>query len=265
MSESAQPAPGRIVSSTPLARYRLADNPGPMSLDGTKSYILAAEPGGPCVIVDPGPADEGHLAALAAAGAVELVLITHRHPDHTEGAERFHQLTGAPVRAADPAFCFGGTPLQDGEVISAGGVEIQVLATPGHTSDSVCFFLPADGPNGSVLTGDTILGRGTTVLDYPDGTLQDFMASLEKLGRLGPATVLPAHGPDLENLESVVLTYRDHRDERLAQIRGVLGLLGEDATVEQVANAVYADVPASVRAAAELSVAAQLEYLRVRG
>ncbi|MBF4993486.1 MBL fold metallo-hydrolase [Arthrobacter gandavensis] len=265
MSASAQPAPGRIVSSTPLARYRLADNPGPMSLDGTKSYILAAEPGGPCAIVDPGPADEGHLAALAAAGKVELVLITHRHPDHTEGAERFHEITGAPVRAADPAFCFGGSPLQDGETISAGGVEIQVLATPGHTSDSICFFLPADGPTGSVLTGDTILGRGTTVLDYPDGTLQDFLASLEKLGRLGPATVLPAHGPDLENLESVVLTYRDHRDERLAQIRGVLSLLGGDATVDQVANAVYADVPESVRAAAELSVAAQLEYLRVRG
>lgn len=265
MNESAQPVPGQVVRSTPLARYRLADNPGPMSLDGTKSYILAAEAGGPCVIVDPGPADEDHLAGLAAAGDVELVLITHRHPDHTEGAKRFHQLTGAPVRAADPAFCFGGEPLLDGEVIVAGGVEIQVLATPGHTSDSVCFVLRADGPSGSVLTGDTILGRGTTVLDYPDGTLQDFMASLEKLGRLGPATVLPAHGPDLENLESVVLTYRDHRDERLAQIRGVLSLLGEDATVEQVTDAVYADVPASVRGAAELSVAAQLEYLRVRG
>ena len=138
-----------------------------------------------------------------------------------------------------------------------------MLATPGHTSDSVCFYLPGDGTNGSVLTGDTILGRGTTVLDYPDGTLVDFMASLDKLGKLGPATVLPAHGPDLENLESVVLTYRDHRDERLAQIRSALEQLGEGAAVQDVTDAVYADVPASVRSAAELSVAAQLEYLRI--
>ncbi|MCC3280774.1 MBL fold metallo-hydrolase [Arthrobacter caoxuetaonis] len=265
MAASAQPAPGEIVRSTPLARYRLADNPGPMSLDGTKSYIIAAVEGGSTVVVDPGPADELHLSALAASGDVELVLITHRHPDHTAGAQRFHELTGAPVRAADPAFCFGGEPLRDGEAIQAGGTRIEVLATPGHTSDSVCFFLPEDGTNGSVLTGDTILGRGTTVLDYPDGTLQDFMASLEKLGTLGPAAVLPAHGADLENLESVVLTYRDHRDERLAQIRAALEDLGADASVQEVTDAVYADVPAAVRGAAELSVAAQLEYLRVAG
>ncbi len=252
-----------MVRSSPLTRYRLADNPGPMSLDGTKSYIIAASEEGTCVVVDPGPDQEDHLQGLAAAGEVALILITHRHPDHTAGAERFHQLTGAPVRAADPAFCFGGEPLRDGEVIEAGGTQIQVLATPGHTSDSVCFYLPRDGSNGSILTGDTILGRGTTVLDYPDGTLQDFMASLDKLGKLGPATVLPAHGPDLENLESVVLTYRDHRDERLAQIRAALGTLGEGATVQEITDAVYADVPASVRPAAELSVAAQLEYLRV--
>ena len=263
MTESAQPAPGQLVRSSPLARYRLADNPGPMSLDGTKSFIISASDGGPCVVVDPGPAQEDHLAALAAAGEVTLILVTHRHPDHTEGAERFHQLTGAPVRAADPEFCFGGEALRDGEVIEAGGTRIQVLATPGHTSDSVCFYLPEDGSSGSVLTGDTILGRGTTVLDYPDGTLQDFMASLDILGKLGPAVVLPAHGPDLENLESVVLTYRDHRDERLAQIRAALVTLGEDSTVQDITDAVYADVPASVRPAAELSVAAQLEYLRV--
>jgi len=263
MTESAQPAPEQLVRSSPLARYRLADNPGPMSLDGTKSYIIAAVDGGPSVVVDPGPAQEDHLTALAAAGDIGLILITHRHPDHTEGAERLHQLTGAPVRAADPAFCHGGEKLTDGEVIHAGGTRIQVVATPGHTSDSVCFYLPADGSNGSVLTGDTILGRGTTVLDYPDGTLVDFMASLDKLGKLGPATVLPAHGPDLENLESVVLTYRDHRDERLAQIRSALEHLGEGATVADVTDAVYAEVPASVRSAAELSVAAQLEYLRV--
>jgi glyoxylase-like metal-dependent hydrolase (beta-lactamase superfamily II) len=100
---------------------------------------------------------------------------------------RFHELTGAPVRAADPVQCHGGEPLRAGEVIQAAGVEIRVLATPGHTSDSVCFHLPGDGPDGSVLTGDTILGRGTTVLDYPDGRLGDYLSSLDTLESLGPS------------------------------------------------------------------------------
>ena len=202
------------------------------------------------------------LAALAAAGTVELVLITHRHKDHTAASARFHELTGAPVRAADPAHCHGGTPLVHGEVIDAAGVEIRVLATPGHTSDSVCFHLPGDGPDGSVLTGDTILGRGTTVLDYPDGRLGDYLASLDVLEKLGPATLLPAHGPILPAVDVVCREYRAHREMRLDQIRAALSRLGPGADVQAVTDAVYPDVDASVRWAAETSVAAQLDYLR---
>src|SRR5690606_35631623 len=120
------------------------------------------------VVVDPGPLHEGHLAALAATGRVELILITHHHHDHTEGSARLAALTGAPVRAADPAYCVGGEPLVDGEEIEAAGILIRVLATPGHTADSLCFVLPTDGEHGSVLTGDTILGRGTTIIAHPD-------------------------------------------------------------------------------------------------
>lgn len=234
-----------------------------MSLDGTNSYVLAA-PGSPtAVVVDPGPDDEDHLLALARAAAVELVLITHRHADHTAGSSKLHQLTGAPVRAADPAHCHGGAaPLRDGEVVRAAGLELTVLATPGHTSDSVCFHLPGDGPDGSVLTGDTILGRGTTMLDYPDGTLGDYLATLDRLEALGPATVLPAHGPVLPSLAEVARGYRAHRHERLEQIREALGRLGRDASAGDVADAVYSDVGPSVRRAAEMSVAAQLHYLR---
>ena len=134
--------------------------------------------------------------------------------------------TGAPVRAADPAHCHGGSPLRDGEIIQAAGVEIRVLATPGHTSDSVCFHLPDDGPHGSVLTGDTILGQGTTVLDYPDGTLGRLPGLPGPAGTPGPATVLPAHGPVLPALDAVARAYRDHRQERLAQIRAALEHLG---------------------------------------
>lgn len=246
-----------------LTRFILAPNPGPMSLEGTNSYLLRA-PGDPgAVVVDPGPLEETHLQALAAAGPVQLILITHRHADHTAGAARLHELTGAPVRAADPAHCHGNGPvLRDGEVLSAAGVEIRVVATPGHTSDSVCFHLPGDAPHGSVLTGDTILGRGTTMLDYPDGTLADYLASLDRLEALGPATVLPAHGPVLPSLEEIASAYRSHRLERLEQVRAALDSLGRDATAGDVAGAVYADVDPSVRRAAETSVAAQLHYLR---
>ncbi|WP_311380793.1 MBL fold metallo-hydrolase [Arthrobacter sp. ISL-28] len=253
--------PAFAVSST-LTRYRLAPNPGPMSLDGTRSYVIAAAGHPGVAVVDPGPLDEPHLQELADAGSVELILITHRHRDHTAGAARLHELTGAPVRAADPVHCIEAAPLQPGETIAAAGTEVRVVATPGHTSDSVCFHLPLDGPAGSVLTGDTILGRGTTVLDHPDGRLADYLSSLDRLEVLGPATVLPAHGPVLPALDAVVRAYRSHRLDRLTQIRTALAGLGGDAGVREVTDAVYADVDPSVRRAAENSVAAQLEYLR---
>lgn len=251
-----------LQTSSALTRFRLAPNPGPMSLDGTNSYIVAAPGSSTVAVVDPGPLDEAHLASLAAAGAVDVVLITHRHRDHTDGAARFHELTGAPVRAADPAHCHAAEPLGDGEKILAGGVEIRVLATPGHTSDSMSFHLPADGPNGSVLTGDTILGRGTTVLDYPDGRLGDYLASLDRLEALGAATLLPAHGPVRSAVDDVCREYRAHRLQRLDQIRAALDLIGPDAGIAAVTDAVYPDVDPSVRWAAETSVAAQLDYLR---
>ncbi|PVE19642.1 MBL fold metallo-hydrolase [Arthrobacter sp. Bz4] len=274
-----------LVSSSDLTRYRLAPNPGPMSLEGTNSYLIAAPEGEvpgevpgeaagvaavetgqrPVVVVDPGPLDEEHLAALAGAGKVELVLITHRHRDHTEASERFHQLTGAPVRAMDPDHCHGGSQLVDGEEIFAAGVTIRVLATPGHTSDSVCFLLPDDGATGSILTGDTILGRGTTIIDYPDGRLGPYLDSLAKLSALGPARVLPAHGPILPDLTAISRHYLRHRGERLDQIRAALADIGAGATVQNVTDVVYADVDGSVRRAAEASVAAQLDYLGVPG
>ncbi|MCG2622367.1 MBL fold metallo-hydrolase [Arthrobacter sp. I2-34] len=250
-----------FVRSSRLTRFRLAPNPGPMSLDGTNSYLIGA-PGSGVVVVDPGPLDEPHLQALAAAGDVELVLITHHHIDHTQASARFHELTGAPVRALDPAFCHGGRPLSDGEVLDAAGVRIRVLATPGHTADSVCLHLPDDGPSGSVLTGDTILGRGTTIIAYPDGRLGPYLKSLKLLAALGPATVLPAHGPVLPDLAAICAKYLEHRHERLEQVRAALERLGEDATIQAVTDYVYTDVDPAVRGAAESSVAAQLDFLR---
>lgn len=250
-----------LTRSSPLTGFRLAPNPGPMSLDGTNSYVVAGPSADSTVVVDPGPLDEDHLARLAER-PVELVLITHRHGDHTAAAGKFHELTGAPVRAFDSDHCHGGGPLSDGEVVHAAGVAIEVIATPGHTSDSVCFHLPDDGANGSVLTGDTILGRGTTIIDYPDGRLGPYLQSLQRLERLGPATVLPAHGPVLPDLASISHEYLEHRRQRLDQVRAALDNLGATARTDEVTAAVYNDVDPSVVPAARKSVEAQLEYLR---
>jgi glyoxylase-like metal-dependent hydrolase (beta-lactamase superfamily II) len=234
------------------SRVVLAPNPGPMTLGGTNSYVLSAGLGS-SVIVDPGPHDAGHLATLAATGP-ELILITHHHADHTEGSAELHRLTGAPVRALDPAYCHGGDPLVDGEVIESAGTSIRVLATPGHTDDSACFVV-ADG----VLTGDTILGQGTTVLD---GSLADYLASLNTLRLFGDTSVLPGHGPELPSIADACDALIAHREMRLNEVRAALAKLGADATVPQVADVVYPEIDPAVRFAAELSVQSQLDYLR---
>ncbi|SDO88993.1 Glyoxylase, beta-lactamase superfamily II [Nakamurella panacisegetis] len=259
------PLVGRVRGVTYGVSVLLADNAGPMTLDGTNSYLLAGPDSVGFVVVDPGPLDEEHLQTLAAEGPVELVLITHRHLDHTAGARRFAEITGAPVRAADPGHCHRGLPLVDGELIEAAGLQIRVLATPGHTDDSVSFHLPEpDGP-GAVLTGDTILGRGTTVIAYPDGDLGSFLESLDRLAGLGSAMVLPGHGPELPDLAAVCRDYYEHRQQRLDSIRAALLVLGADAGVDAVTDLVYTDIEPAVRGAAELSVAAQLAYLRTSG
>ena len=251
--------PAQFSRTSPLTRSLLAPNAGPMTLDGTNSYIIGAPGSAKIVVVDPGPLDEPHLAALAAAGRVALVLVTHRHADHSAASERFAELTGAPVRAFDPAYCVNGAPLVDGELLAHAGTSIRVLATPGHTDDSICLHLPTDGPTGSVLTGDTVLGRGTSIID---GALADYLSSLEVLRALGPTIVLPAHGPMLPNLAAICTAYLAHRHERLDQVRKALASLGSAASVGQVTDLVYAQTDAAVRFAAEASVKAQLAYLR---
>jgi glyoxylase-like metal-dependent hydrolase (beta-lactamase superfamily II) len=268
-----QPHPAAPRQATAFTSVLTAPNPGPMTLDGTNSYVLRAPGSATTVVVDPGPDDSQHLAALAAAGSVELVLVTHRHPDHTAGIDSLHHLTNAPVRAVLPEFCRGGDVLSDGEVVSAAGLAVQVVATPGHTSDSVCFFVAGDAPlaggpaAGSMLTGDTVLGRGTTILDFPDGTLADYLASLDVLDGFSEAVLLPAHGPAHAALGGVVAAYREHRFERLEQVREAIAQIRDaggpaEPGVAEVADVVYFDVDPSVRGAAEHSVAAQLAYLR---
>ncbi len=243
---------------TELAAVLLADNPSPMTLDGTNTWLLRAPGSQSCLVVDPGPDDATHLRAVAAAaGPVTEILLTHGHPDHADGAAAFRALTGAPVRALDPARRLGGEGLGEGDVVAAAGVEVRVLATPGHTSDSLCFAV-----GDAVLTGDTVLGRGSTVVAHPDGRLADYLASLRRLEDLGTRTVLPGHGPELPDLAAATRAYLAHREERLAQVRAALDTLGPDASPRAVVELVYADVDPVLWPAAEWSVRAQLDYLR---
>nr|WP_253375921.1 MBL fold metallo-hydrolase [Okibacterium sp. HSC-33S16] len=236
-----------------------------MTLDGTNSYVVRAPGSGSVVIVDPGPGDADHIDALMASGSVKLILITHFHGDHTEASAELHERSGAPVRALDPAFCIGGDPLVDGEEITAAGVRITAVTTPGHTADSVCFVLPDDGPFGSILTGDTLLGRGTTVIARPDGNLGDYLDSLDRLRNLDAMTVRPGHGPAVPNLHEISSRYLQHRLQRLDEVRTARRVLGARANVGSITDTVYPDVDASVRCAAEDSVEAQLAYLDSAG
>ncbi|GAB3186391.1 MBL fold metallo-hydrolase [Nesterenkonia suensis] len=295
------------MTTTSVTRL-LCENPSPMTLEGTTTYLLGGRDA--AVVVDPGPADHpDHLqAVLAALGErpVAQILVTHRHRDHTGAVPALAQATGAPVRGIDSGQCRAGSdgldpgPLADGERIDLGGNTAEVLHTPGHTSDSMCLFLPRaqlvdesgderlgrapSGPVAMMLTGDTILGRGTTMLDHPDGTLTDYLASLERLAALGdtPGEVLllPAHGPAQPSLAGAARSYLAHRHERLDQVRSLLATTsagtspqsdtgpasaGDRPAAEELGRLLYGErspLPAQVTTKI---AAAQLDHLRHLG
>jgi glyoxylase-like metal-dependent hydrolase (beta-lactamase superfamily II) len=254
---------------TPYASRVLAPNPGPMTLEGTNTWILRAPDAPTAVVVDPGPMLEDHLRAVLDAVAsygctVSTVLLTHGHFDHSEGAAWFAGQANCEVRAVDPTFRIPtdhAHGLSEGDVITADDLRIEVLPTPGHTLDSVSFWLPEDG---SLLTGDTVLGRGTSVVAWPDGALGPYLESLERLhafatSAAGVRRLLPGHGPVIHDPTAVLSFYLQHRRERLDQVRAAIaaGLTTPEAIVQHV----YADVDPILWPAAERSVRAQLAYL----
>src|ERR1700742_3949645 len=265
------PGPGAGIdgSGSALATCVLAPNPSPMTLDGTNTWLIAAPDSTVALVVDPGPDDEGHLRRVVqqagqAGRRVAQILLTHGHEDHSAGARRMASLTGAPVRAADPAHQLGPEGLADGDVIELAGSELHVIATPGHSADSLSLLLPADG---ALLTGDSVLGRGTTVIAGGDGSLGDYLRSLDTMKALADEgalrLLLPGHGPVLPDPAAVLDYYIAHRAERLDQVRAALA--AGDRTAGQIGTRVYTDIGPGVRQAAELSVQAQLDYLNSRG
>ncbi|KQH78473.1 MBL fold metallo-hydrolase [Mycobacterium gordonae] len=259
-SALAHPAYAQLRAVTDTASVLLCDNPGLMTLEGTNTWVLRGPRSDELVVVDPGPDDDEHIARVAEQGRIVLVLISHRHGDHTDGIDKLVERTGATVRSAGSGFLRGfGGELVDGEVIDAAGLKITVMSTPGHTADSLSFVL-----DDAVLTADTVLGRGTTVMDKEDGNLTAYLESLRRLRGLGRRVVLPGHGPELPDLDAVAQGYLAHRNERLEQVRSALRELGEDAGARQVVEHVYTDVDEKLWDAAEWSVQVQLDYLRTQ-
>ena len=234
------------VALPPGIQLVRALNPGPMTLEGTNTWVLHGSDG--VLVVDPGPLDEDHLQAVAraciGAAAQPVVLVTHGHADHAAGAARLGALLGADVLDAMSLARRPGLP---------GGAH--VLPTPGHTADSVCVVTPV-----AVLTGDTVLGRGTTVIDTGNGgRLDTYLASLRQLNALDDRLVLPGHGPVLRSIRSVTEALHAHRLERIEQVRAARAAGAR--TPGDVVALVYPQLAEDLQAAALRSTEAAFVYL----
>ncbi len=242
----------------------LAPNPSAWTLEGTNTWLVAAPGSTDVVVVDPGPDSAAHLERVVSTvgerGAIAQILLTHGHADHSAGALALSRMTGAPVRALDPEHVHGGEGLQSGEVIEFGDLVIDVISTPGHSADSLSFRVNGDA---AILTGDTVLGRGTTVIAWPEGKLGEYLATLETLAETISAHAIvhiyPGHGPLVMDPSTRIEKYIAHRAERLDEVRAALH--AGAVTADEVVAIVYAQTPESLLGAARLSVQAQMDYL----
>lgn len=263
------PAYSQLRPVTESVGVVLCPNPSYSSLEGTNSWVIRGPEDTTSVVIDPGPEDEGHLNVLQQkAGEIALTLITHRHHDHADSIDRFRQLTGVPVRGFEATYCRGAEPLVDGEIITLPGLtpQIEVVHTPGHTQDSVCFFIWSGEAGKSTLegivTGDTIAGRHTTMISETDGELGAYLVTLRMLEERGQdVTLLPAHGPEHPNTAELARKYLDRREQRLQQVKDARAKLGDDASIEQLVDEIYTDVDPVLRGAAAQSTRVAVRYL----
>ncbi len=274
------PKYGRAVAVASSGVRRVtAPNAGPFTFTGTNSYIVGA---GRVAIIDPGPADETHLQALLAATAGETVthiLVTHSHRDHCDGVPRLAELTGARTYASDhhvhgalladltnrldsgsnPTFV-PDVALADGAIVDGDGWQVETIATPGHASDHLVFALAG---RDLLFSGDHVMAWSTTVVAPPDGSMAQYMASLDKLIDRTEDTYLPGHGGPVTNAHDYVRALKVHRQEREAAI---LESLAEGArTIPAIVAAVYRGLDPQLTGAAGMSVLAHLEDLMERG
>ena len=238
-------------------RSFLAPNPGPFTLTGTRSYVVG---GSTAAVIDPGPAIDEHIAALAEAvqdAREVMVLLTHAHGDHAGGASELARRTGGKVWGPG-----GGSDLEDGQVFATSGGDLVAVRTPGHARRHFCFHLPGEG---SVFTGDLILGEGDTtwVGEYPDG-VRDYLDSLDRLETLGARVLLPGHGDPLPDPAEAIARFRRHRLARIEDVRRVIAEKGA-ADARTIARRVYGPLPPDVFDMAVSAVEAILDYLSDAG
>jgi glyoxylase-like metal-dependent hydrolase (beta-lactamase superfamily II) len=233
----------------------LAPNPGVYTLEGTNTWVVGREPS---VVIDPGPADEAHLAEVEReAGRISAVLVTHDHEDHADGARVCADRAGAPLRAWRME---GAERLRDGERVLAGGAELVTLHTPGHSADHLAFHEPTEH---LLFTGDAVVGRGTTLIDPPEGDLAKYLASLKRMLDLEPRTIHPGHGPLVFDARAKLTDYLEHRRERERQI--LEGIADAPRTVAELVSTIYVDYPDDQRPLAARSVLAHLLKLQGEG
>ena len=274
--ESALPVSGQTEALSPLVRRRICPNGGPFTASGTCSYIVGR---GRVVVIDPGPDDADHLAALnAGVGGrpVVAILCTHTHRDHSPGARPLSAMTGAPIIGcapltlnddgprADAAFDADYRPdriLADGERVEGPDWVLEAVATPGHTSNHLCFALPQEQ---ALFTGDHVMGWSTSVISPPDGDMSDYMRSMQRLMERDDIVFYPAHGEAVENPRRLVRGMMGHRKQREGQILRFLERNGESAIPDMVAE-MYKGVDARLYGAAGRSVLAHLIDLNGRG
>jgi glyoxylase-like metal-dependent hydrolase (beta-lactamase superfamily II) len=232
-----------------------APNPGPFTLDGTQTYLL-----GETAVLDPGPDIASHIEAIRAAmPRLDTILITHRHGDHAPAAEPLQAATGARIIAPRNVLAHVDQRVSGGEVLEIGGTRVEVIATPGHTNEHVCYMTE----EGDLFTGDTILGTGTTAIFPPDGHMGDYLRSLRTLRAREPKRIYPAHGPVREDAVTLIDEYIAHRLEREQQ---VLEAVRSGATsVAAMRARIYPDLDPRLHGAAEIQLEAHLIKLREEG
>jgi glyoxylase-like metal-dependent hydrolase (beta-lactamase superfamily II) len=228
----------------------VAPNPGPYTGPGTNTWIVDAGP--VAVVIDPGPADDQHLAAIdkrLGSTTVGVVLVTHSHPDHLPLAERLAHKHHAPVRRYPE--------LGDGDIVRVGDLSVTALYTPGHSADHLSFWLARDR---AVFTGDLVLGSGSSMVTYPEGDVAAYLRSLERLAAMKPRILFPGHWDPVTDAMGKLEEYRAHRLQREAQVLAEVGR--GSGTARELTRRVYgADLGDELTAAAEMTLRAHLKKL----
>ena len=261
-AEAVRGLPRRLDELTTVV---LAPNPSFMTLTGTNTYLLGAAGSGGMVVVDPGPDLVEHRTAVDAALAevdaeVAAVVLTHHHADHSEAAGWAAEW-GAPLHAFTPRLIRAeAAALLDGQELAFAGLRLRAVHTPGHSSDHLCIRVE---DSGAILTGDHVLGSGTTVVAWPDGDMASYLASLERLAELDAPVLYPGHGPMVTDPSGTVSHYLAHRAEREEEV--LAALRSGARTPSEVVAGVYADVDPVLHPAAERQVRAHLDKLVAEG